>query len=126
MHEASIALSILDIVTDRCLDEGYNTVESVRLRIGRASGILPEALVFAFDAAKIDTIAHNASLLIETVPLGGFCNECKNYFDVDEAYVLVCPLCGCNSFKISKGYEMDIIEIDIKSEIHGDPEPPRD
>lgn len=114
MHEASIALSVLDSVIKKCIGEGFSFIESVRLRIGRASGVLPEALVFAFDAAKTDTIADSADLLIDIVPLGGFCNECRNEFDVEEPYVLGCPLCGGNSFKINRGYEMDIIEIDVK------------
>lgn len=114
MHEASIALSVLDAVIGKCVDEGYTTVESVRLRIGRASGILPEALIFSFNAAKINTIAGNADLLIDKIPLGGFCNSCRNEFETDEAYVLECPLCGGNSFRICKGYEMEIIEIDVE------------
>lgn len=114
MHEASLALSVLDSVIKKCIDEGFNAVESVQLRIGRASGVMPEALIFAFDAAKSGTIAATAELLIDTVLLGGLCNDCGREFETDNAYVLECPLCGGSSFKINKGYEMDIIEIDVR------------
>lgn len=114
MHEASIALSILDIITDKCSAEGYNTIESVRLRIGRAAGIMPEALLFAFDAAKFDTPAGEAKLLMDIVPLGGFCKGCGREFEVEDSYALNCPLCGSSEFKIQKGYEMEIVEIDVK------------
>ncbi len=114
MHEASIALGILDIVTKRCKAEGYSIVESVRLRIGRAAGIMPEALVFTFDIAKEDTSARTANLIIDIVPLGGSCKGCGREFEVEEAYVLNCPLCGSATFKIEKGYEMEIVEIDVK------------
>ncbi|HWR59603.1 MAG TPA: hydrogenase maturation nickel metallochaperone HypA [Thermodesulfovibrionales bacterium] len=114
MHEASIALSILDMVAERCRAEGYSAVESVRLRIGRAAGILPEALVFTFDAAKEDTPASDAKLLIDIVPLGGFCSGCESDFEVEDAYVLNCPVCGSTLFKINRGYEMEIVEIDVK------------
>lgn len=114
MHEASIALSILDTVTERCRAEGYNVIESVRLKIGRASGIMPEALVFTFDVAKDETTAKDAKLLIDLVPLGGTCGGCKTEFEVEESYVLNCPKCGSTSFKIDKGYEMEIVEIDVK------------
>lgn len=116
MHEASIALSMLDIISTRCMEEGYNRINSVKIRIGKASGILPEALSFAFEAAKIDTIAKDAELIIETIPLGGICNDCGNPFEVDEPVVLKCPRCSSSSFKIEKGFEMDIIEIDVSKE----------
>ncbi len=114
MHEASIALSILDIINEKCRAEGYSAVESVRLRIGRAAGIMPEALVFTFDIAKEDTPARGANLTIDLIPLGGSCKECGREFEVEDAYVLNCPLCGTSSFKIDKGYEMEIVEMDVK------------
>ncbi|MCL5024645.1 MAG: hydrogenase maturation nickel metallochaperone HypA [Nitrospirae bacterium] len=113
MHEASIVLSLLDTLSDRCRQEGYRSIESVRLRIGMASGILPEAVTFAFEAAKHDTLAENAELVLDIVPLGGFCNSCRNDFEVSETYVLNCPLCGSDSFTIRKGYELDIVEMEV-------------
>ncbi|HET6515172.1 MAG TPA: hydrogenase maturation nickel metallochaperone HypA [Thermodesulfovibrionales bacterium] len=113
MHEASIALSILDIIAGKCSAEGYRSVEAVRLRIGRAAGIMPEALLFTFDAAKCDTLARDAKLVIDIIPLGGFCIGCEREFEVEEAYVLNCPLCGSGAFRIEKGYEMEIVEMEV-------------
>jgi hydrogenase nickel incorporation protein HypA/HybF len=113
MHEASIVLSLLDTLTDRCREEGYRSIESVRIKIGMASGIMPEAIVFAFEAAKQDTIAGDARLFIETVPVGGSCNDCGTDFEVNEAYVVNCPICGSVSFRILKGYELDIVEMEV-------------
>lgn len=113
MHEASIALGILDIVTERCRTEGFAAVESVRVRIGRAAGIMPEALRFAFDAAKAETIAGEAELQIDLVPLGGVCGECSADFEVEEQYVLNCPRCGSASFTIQRGHEMEISEMEV-------------
>ncbi len=113
MHEASIVLSLLDTISSRCRQEGYSSIESVRLKIGMASGIMPEAVVFAFQAAKHDTIARNAELFIDMVPVGGSCNSCGKDFEVNEKYVLSCPLCGSLSFRISKGHELDIVEMEV-------------
>lgn len=112
MHEASIAVGLLDLITRRCISEGYKSIDSVRIKIGRASGILPEALVFSFDAAKIETIADKARLFIDIISLGGFCGGCGKEFEVEGAYVLRCPLCGSGSFKINRGYEMEIVEME--------------
>ncbi len=113
MHEVSIALSLLDLITTQCDRGGYHSVQSVRLRIGRASGILAEALLFAFDVVKADTVARDAVLVIDSVSLGGICSKCSSPFEVDEPYVLECPRCGSGSFKIEKGYELEIIEMEV-------------
>lgn len=107
---------MLDIITAKCKEEGYSKVNSVKVRIGKASGVLPEALSFAFDAIKVDTIAKDAELIIETIPLGGMCNDCGKSFEVDDAIILECPGCSSSSLKIEKGFEMDIIEIDVPEE----------
>lgn len=114
MHEVSLALSIVDSAVNICREDGYSCIESIRVRIGRASGVLPEALSFAFDIAKADTIAHDAKLVIDIVPVGGSCNGCGNDFEVDDGYVLNCPLCGSGLFRINKGYEMEITEMEVK------------
>ncbi len=114
MHETALALSILDIVVAKCSEAGGRTVDSIRLRIGKAAGVLPDALLFAFDAAKASTVAENARLEIEHVPIGGFCNGCKKDFSVDDAqFVFFCPLCGSKSFEMRAGREMEIVDMEI-------------
>ncbi|MBI5967331.1 MAG: hydrogenase maturation nickel metallochaperone HypA [Deltaproteobacteria bacterium] len=113
MHEVSIALSLLNIVVKKCQEEGFHSIESVKVRIGKASGILPEAFAFALEVAKKDTIARDAKFIIDIVPLGGFCSGCARQFEIDEAYILECPLCGSNSFQIQKGYEMEVVEMEV-------------
>ena len=71
MHETALALSILDIVVNKCTEAGGRTVDSVRVRIGDAAGVQPDALQFAFDAVKATTVADKAQLVIEHVPVGG-------------------------------------------------------
>ena len=41
MHEASIAISLIETVSDLCQQKGYNSIESVRLKVGKAAGIHP-------------------------------------------------------------------------------------
>lgn len=113
MHEVSIALSLLEIVEDKCRREGCQSVESVRVRIGKASGILPDSLAFAFEIVKKDTIARDAKLIIDLVPLGGLCSKCGSQFITEEAYVLECPHCSSSSFKVIQGYELELVELEV-------------
>ncbi len=113
MHEASIAASLLDIAIRECESKGFSVINGVKVQIGKASGVLPEALLFAFDALKTDTIASAASLLIEEIPVSGHCNICEADFTSSENYVLCCPDCAGVSFFLKSGREMDITEIEV-------------
>ena len=113
MHEASIALSVLNTVTEECRQRGFTAIESVRLRIGKASGVLPEALTFAFDIAKADSVAQDARLEIDLIPLGGQCHDCGSTFTTEERFLLDCPQCHGNDFTINQGYEMNIVDMEV-------------
>jgi hydrogenase nickel incorporation protein HypA/HybF len=113
MHEVSIALSLLDIIEKKCREEGCQTVESVKVRVGKASGVQPEAFSFAFEAVKNETLARNARFLIDLIPLGGTCRACGNRFETEEPYILECPSCGSPSLQITQGYELEIVEMEV-------------
>jgi hydrogenase nickel incorporation protein HypA/HybF len=113
MHELSIAQSVIGIITEQCVRSGHSRIDSVNLRIGRASGIMPDALIFAFDVIKLESIALNARLNIEEVPVTGLCKDCKSSFIVEEEYILCCPVCRGKSFQITTGREMDIIDMEV-------------
>jgi hydrogenase nickel incorporation protein HypA/HybF len=113
MHELSIAQNLLEIVSGQCVEKGFKNIESINIRVGKASGIMPEALSFAFNAIKDDSIAKNASLNIEEIPVSGLCNDCSNVFIVEEEYVLCCPSCKGTSFVITAGREMDIVDMEV-------------
>lgn len=68
MHELSIAMSILEGVEEEVIRQGYGAVEAVHVRIGTLSGIVPEALVSAFEIAREQTPFAACSLAIETSP----------------------------------------------------------
>ena len=114
MHEASIALSILDIAEEHCREAGYTEIQSIQLRIGSASGLLPDALQMAFEIVRQDTLAHKATLLIEEIPLGGNCKGCNSDFTTTEPFILACPNCESNDFTLDKGREMEITEIEVE------------
>nr|MBF0221175.1 hydrogenase maturation nickel metallochaperone HypA [Desulfobulbaceae bacterium] len=112
MHEASIIMGVLETVTRQCQQEGYTKINSIRLRIGKASSILPDSLYFAFDAAKINTLAHGAELIIESVPIGGTCKACGHDFAVEE-FIFNCQNCQSTKINVSRGFDMEIVDMDV-------------
>jgi hydrogenase nickel incorporation protein HypA/HybF len=113
MHEVSIAQGLLDIAIDNCKKQGYTRIDSIKVKIGKASGIVPDSLQFAFEALKSGTMAEKSVLTIEEIPVGGFCKQCDKKFSVEEAYVTACPLCGGASFIVETGRELNIDEMEV-------------
>jgi len=114
MHEASIALSVIDIAEKQCREAGYSRIKGIELRIGNASGVLPDALMTAFDIVKLETMAEGANLVIESIPLGGLCRTCETQFTTNDQFILACPDCSSKDFTLDRGRELDIIEIEVE------------
>lgn len=114
MHEVSVVQALLDRVVEECLNNGYKSVRSVKVDIGRASGVVSDALFFAFDALKSDTIAKDASLTINEIDISGRCNDCNREFSSEETFVYECPFCSSWRFTIIKGKELNLIEIEVE------------
>ena len=115
MHELSIAMSILDILESACRDKGYSRVEAVRGKVGKATCVMKDSLLFSFDCSKKGTVAEGARLEIDEIPLGVSCRDCHSESAVDEAYVLACPRCGGKSFQVTSGHELEISELEVES-----------
>jgi hydrogenase nickel incorporation protein HypA/HybF len=113
MHEVSIAQGLLDIAINSCTSQGYSGIESIRVKVGKASGIVPDSLLFAFEAMKVGTAAEKASLTIEEIPVSGACRDCNKEFTVDEAYVTCCPHCGSSSIRVDTGRELNVDEMEV-------------
>ena len=65
MHEFSIAQSILDIAAEQCGEQKCKVVTSIRVKLGKMTGVTPEALRAAIDELKGNTVAKNAELTFE-------------------------------------------------------------
>lgn len=114
MHEASIALNIIDIAGKECRRANLDRVKSISVNIGSASGVLSYALLSAFDIVKAETIADKAALIINDIPLGGKCSGCGTEFTTEDMFILGCPSCESKDFKLTRGRELDITEIEAE------------
>jgi hydrogenase nickel incorporation protein HypA/HybF len=69
MHELSIAMSLVDCVCEELPRVGPDVrLVSVRVRVGALSGVVREALAFAFDVAASDSGLAGVPLDIEETP----------------------------------------------------------
>lgn len=114
MHEASIATELLNIAVRECLSNGYSKIDSIRVTIGRATGVMTDALLFAFNVLKEGTPAEKANLIIEEIPIRGLCNDCERVFESKENYIIFeCPNCGSFSIELISGKELNIAEMEV-------------
>ena len=79
----------------------------LNLRVGVLSGVVPEALEFAFEIVARGTIAENAALDIEVVPVVCSCPECGQEFEPRDL-VYECPLCHRLSSQVRRGGELEL------------------
>lgn len=113
MHELSIAQSLLDIIDKEIAPYGKAHVIGVRLRVGSFSGIVPDALRFAFEVLSKEGSAYGAALEIEIVPLRIRCNTCKEVFSAEDPF-MICPRCEGFDVEMISGKELEIKELEIE------------
>jgi len=113
MHEFSIATSLLEIISqEACAYQGAR-VKAVTLKIGTLSGVVPEALEFAFQVLSEGTIAEGARLVIERIALRIVCNACGTA-SMPADFFIICPHCGSGDVEIKEGRELDIESMEIE------------
>ena len=123
MHEVSIALAIVDEITERAAQAQAAKISAVYLRVGRLTAIDERALQFAWDLATSNTPAFNSKLVIDFVPLAIACKQCNAERVIDEGMLPICPVCGNSSNAIVRGRELLItaMEVDDGSSSGGSP-----
>jgi hydrogenase nickel incorporation protein HypA/HybF len=115
MHEISIAKSIIEIAEAKAREENSRCIQTIKVRLGEFTTIVREALEFAFEVARRETLAENARLEIESVPMVVRCVECGWVTDPVRAVCLICPQCGL-PLEIVSGEELPVEYIEIEPE----------
>lgn len=113
MHELSLMESALTMVLDRARETGAHRVHAVRLRIGTLSGVVPEALAFAFEVLTPGTLADGAQLLIDPVAARFWCRDCQREFQSNDMFA-ECPECHLPSGELRAGREMELASMEIE------------
>lgn len=113
MHELSIALSIVDTLTEQLALAKGTRVSSVALAVGQLSGVDPAALRFAFPEAAVGTACEGASLEIEEIGIAAFCPQCGEQ-PIARPNRLKCPQCQSPTPRIMRGRELEILRVSLR------------
>lgn len=104
--------STLDLALDQARQAGASRVHAIRLRIGTLSGVIPDALQFAFEALADGTPAQGAQLIIEDVPARFWCTPCAREFAATRMFA-ECPNCHRPSADLRAGREMELASLEV-------------
>jgi hydrogenase nickel incorporation protein HypA/HybF len=115
MHEISIAISIVEIAEANARKQGARSIQLVKLRLGEFTTIVQEALEFAFEIARQDTMAAHATLTIEVVPMVVRCLSCGIVPNPIRDILLSCPQCGL-PLEIVEGEDIQLEYIEVETE----------
>ena len=111
MHELSIARSVVDAVEQARAEKSLGPISLVRLRIGRMSGVLPDALRFCWDTATQDTGLAGAVLAVVVTEPQYRCREC-NATAPFESEADRCPDCGAIALGLDGGTDLVIDSVE--------------
>jgi len=113
MHELSIIASLFEIMEEKAQEKGSKAIVSVKLQVGKLSGVVPDLLFTAFDMYKKDTLARKATLEIENIPLTIQCNTCGKTMVLDDI-VFICSECGSHDLKTVTGTELLLEKMELE------------
>jgi hydrogenase nickel incorporation protein HypA/HybF len=116
MHELGIARNIVAIVSEHAQGQ---KVRRVTLEIGALSGVMADAVRFAFDAVAAGTCLEDATLEIREIKGRGRCRSCGAEF---ETPTLFTP-CACGSRQVTRlsGEELKIREYAFETQTRTQP-----
>jgi hydrogenase nickel incorporation protein HypA/HybF len=108
VHELSITQSVVDAVADHAAG---SRVLSVRLTVGRLSGVVPDAMRFCFELLAEGTPLDGARLDIDEPAGAAHCGSCGSDFALPDL-VLLCP-CGSADVAVLAGRELKIRSVEV-------------
>lgn len=113
MHELSITEQILSIILKEVEKHNVKRVNTIKLKMGEMSDILPEYINYYFNIISKGTAAEGALIQVQRLPIVVLCCECGRSSRID-IRSFRCPICKSQSLKITSGNEfyIDSMEAD--------------
>ncbi len=114
MHELAVCQDIITQVEAIALNNNAVSVVVINLQIGPLSGVEIPLLTAAFSIARSGTVADQAELKIEALPIRVKCNDCHTESTVSQNK-LICKQCGNWQTQLISGDEMLLRQVELET-----------
>jgi len=112
MHELSVCQALIEQVEAVAREQNAARVLLIRLGIGPLSGVEPQLLEQAFYIARAGSIAADAELQVNTLPIQVSCRACGAVSEAQAAR-LVCAVCGDWHTTLVSGDELQLTQVEL-------------
>ena len=113
MHELAICQSLMEQVEDIAVERNAQSVTSIVIAMGPLSGVEAQLLKNAYPIASAGTIAEDAELIIEHLPIKVKCTQCGSESDA-LPNKLICKQCGDWRTTLVSGDEMMLMSVELE------------
>jgi hydrogenase nickel incorporation protein HypA/HybF len=115
MHELSIAAHVVETLETDLADKP-GKILAVRLDVGVLSGVVPDALQFAWDVACDGTRFAGSELQIREIQAAVHCGKCDAVRTLPSIDRMRCPECGEWTPEVISGRELQIRAVEMSNE----------
>jgi len=112
VHEVALCQSLVDIIRDQQVRDGFSRVRRVIVEVGALGHVDPHALEFAFDVESRDSPAEGAVLEILEVAGRAWCMDCSRPVTIGRRGD-PCPNCAGFTMIVEQGDELRLKELEV-------------
>ena len=113
MHELAICQSLMDQVETIAQERNAQCVISIVVAMGPLSGVEAQLLKNAYPIASAGTIAEDAELVIEHLPVKVRCTQCGSESNA-LPNKLICKQCGDWRTTLISGDELMLMSVELE------------
>jgi len=114
MHELAITREIIALVKQECKERDISKPRKVSIHLGKLTNFSKEPIRLYFDLLKRENpIIVDTLLEVEEIPGKLFCRSCQKKSDIEEPFMIFCPLCDSHEVDIIQGKEAAIKSIEV-------------
>ena len=100
------------VLRDAAAAAGGEKIRALKVRVGPLSGVVVDALRFAFDSLSPGTGAEGARLEVEETQPAFRCPDCGKLYETPVGEYR-CPACGSVRGELVAGNEMELESIEV-------------
>jgi len=113
MHELAICQSLIEQVEVIAQEHKAQSVSSIVIGMGPLSGVEVQLLTSAYPIASAGTVAEDAELVVEHLPIKVKCTQCGSESDA-LPNKLICKQCGDWRTTLLSGDEMMLLKVELE------------